>query len=90
MPSIDDIKTYGVQYIWKDDPDRTPYFGLVGETTGEVMTHLVQQIEEGNDEWTAFDDEVLYYIDSSKGETIEHLASFDHPADFMVIDQTED
>lgn len=90
MPTTADITTYEVTYIWKDDSSREQHFGLIGVAPRAVLDHLNDRVDKGDGNWIAFDEQVLSYLDSDRGETIDSLKSFDNRnVDFLVVDADE-
>jgi hypothetical protein len=86
MTSINDIQTYEVTYIWKDDEKQTKHWGVIGVASGEVLETLLENLEADDDEWTAFDEDIFYYIDTSAGESLEATKNFDAPYEFLVVE----
>lgn len=90
MATINDITTYGVTYIWKDDAKREEHFGIIGVAPRAVLDYLNDRVDLGDEEWVDFDEMILSYLDSDRGETIESLKSFDNRnIDFLVVDTDE-
>jgi hypothetical protein len=86
MTSINDIQTQGVTYIWKDDERQTQHWGVIAVASKEVLQVLGNKLEAEDPEWEDFDNGILYYLDSSDGETIESMKNFDAPYEFLVVE----
>lgn len=94
MAIIDEIKVERYLISWLDEcdyPETEPFYARFGilETT-EQDTALAEGLENRDEEWIDFDENIFYYITAFNGETIEQHTKENPINDFYYVGEREE
>jgi hypothetical protein len=84
MITTDTINVVDVLYRWKDDEEEEVSAARIVVAPKEELDYIFNKLEDGDEEWTSFDGNIFFYINSDD-ESIDDLYDVDFPSEFLLV-----